>query len=103
MQDDEQTGTDYDADEDGLIEIDSLAQLNAIRWDLNGDSTNYTNAFPSAATGMGCPDGSDAGDDPDDCTGYELQNDLDFDTDDDGSTWTEPSGGSFTADSGDAY
>ena len=33
IQDDEQSGTDYDADEDGLIDIDSLAKLNAMRWD----------------------------------------------------------------------
>ena len=28
---------DYDADNDGLIEISNLAQLNAVRWDLDGD------------------------------------------------------------------
>ena len=28
---------DYDADDDGLIEVSSLSQLNAIRWDLDGD------------------------------------------------------------------
>ena len=50
-------GTDYDRDGDGLIEIDSLAQLNAIRWDLNGDGAvdatvsaddarSYNRAFP---------------------------------------------------------
>ena len=32
-----QTPTDYDTDNDGLIEVDSLAKLNAMRWDLNGD------------------------------------------------------------------
>ena len=91
VQDDEQTGTDYDTDEDRLIEISSLAQLNAIRYDLNGDgavavgdTTNYGNAFTNAATGMGCPDGSDAGDVPDACLGYELAQDLNFDTDGDG-------------------
>ena len=110
VRDSERTGTDYDADEDGLIEIDSLAKLNAVRWDLNGDgavsagdATNYGNAFRGAAAGMGCPDGPDANESPDACIGYELTRDLDFDTDDDGSTWTEPSGGTFTADSGDAY
>ena len=57
-----QSVVDYDAD-DGLIEVNSLARLNAIRWDLNGDgaaddtanASNYTTAFPDAATGMGCP------------------------------------------------
>ena len=30
---------DYDADDNDLIEVATLAQLNAIRWDLNGDGT----------------------------------------------------------------
>ena len=94
--DDEQTGTDYDADDDGLIEISGHAQLNAMRWDLdgNGSSLNagYATAFPSAATGMGCPDGGDSNQTPDDCKGYELTANIDLDTDGDGS-----------ADSGDAY
>ena len=55
--------TDYDADDDGLIEVASEAQLNAIRWDLEGngavdDSTNatsYATAFPDPVSGMGCP------------------------------------------------
>ena len=34
-----QTTTDYDTDNDGLIEVNSLERLNAIRWDLNGDGT----------------------------------------------------------------
>ena len=79
---------DYDADDDGLIEIRSIAQLDAIRHDLDGDgvadagsadddantatATAYAAAFPSAATGMGCPDAG--------CAGYELANDLDFHT-----------------------
>ena len=81
--------TDYDADDDGLIEVGSLAQLNAIRHDLDGDgsSTNsaaYDAAFPNAATGMGCPSAG--------CTGYELTGNLDFDTN-----------GSGEADAGDTY
>ena len=71
-----QTTTDYDADDDGLIEVTSAAQLNAIRWDLdgNGSSTNstaYDAAFSNAATGMGCPSSG--------CTGYELDADIDLD------------------------
>ena len=65
--DDARTGTDYDADDDQLIEIDSLAKLNAVRWDLDGDgtassgnATTYAAAFPGAAAGMGCPDSGDA-------------------------------------------
>ena len=69
---------DYDADNDGLIEIDSLARLNAVRWDLDGDGTpaagnetGYAAAFPDAPFLMGCPSG---------CTGYELTGDLEFGT-----------------------
>ena len=107
--DDARTGTDYDADDDQLIEIDSLAKLNALRWDLDGNgavaagnATAYAAAFPSAATGMGCPDGGDANQTPDGCAGYELTTDLDFDTDGDGSTWTE-TGGVVSGDDGDDY
>ena len=67
---------DYDADDDGLLEVASLAQLDAIRWDLDGDGVathpGYAAAFPDAPAGMGCPAGG--------CTGYELTRDLDFDT-----------------------
>ncbi len=85
-------GGDYDIDDDGLIEICNLAQLNAIRWDLDGDgaadvyppdkdgvtghdpdgAAKLAVAFPNAITGMGCPTGG--------CEGYELSADLDFDT-----------------------
>ena len=83
------TGTgDYDADQDGLIEVSNLAQLAAIRADLNGDGVSpapaYTAAFPDAMAGMGCPDAG--------CTGYELVADLDFDTN-----------GNGEADAGDVY
>ena len=95
---------DYDTDDNGLIEVRTLAQLNAIRWDLNGDgaafSLNagpYRNAFRNHATDMGCPTSTDDADD-NDCAGYELGNDLDFDTDGDGSTHTGGAG-----DSGDAF
>ena len=81
-----QTTIDYDTNNNGLIDITTLAQLNAIRHDLNGngDATHadYVAAFPNrdtnAATRMGCPSGT--------CTGYELMNDLDFDTNGDGRT-----------------
>ncbi len=71
-----QSNVDYDADNDGLIEISTLEQLNAIRHDLNGSGSSnhadYTSAFPNAVSGMGCPSTG--------CTGYELNNNLDFDT-----------------------
>ena len=78
------TGVDYDADDNDLIEIKTLAQLDAIRHDLDGvgdvddgsdpatdgsDAAIYTAAFPNAAFNMGCDTT---------CTGYELDDDLDF-------------------------
>ena len=89
-----QAGTrDYDTDNDGFIEISNLTQFNAMRYDQDGDGavesvadwTSYyaTSAFAEGALGMGCPDG---------CVGYELEADLDFDTN-----------GSGDADSGDDY
>ena len=77
---------DYDADNDGLIEVSNLAQLDAMRYDLNGDGIvdgatwrpyYAAGAFAMGALGMGCPGG---------CTGYELSADLDFDTDGSGAT-----------------
>ena len=47
-----QSTIDYDADDDGLIEISNFAQLNAIRYDLDG------NGDPAAANRMGRPDGA---------------------------------------------
>ena len=59
---------DVDDDDDGLIEIYSLAQLDQIRHDLAGTSL--------ASDTTGCP--------AEGCTGYELANDLNFDTNNDG-------------------
>ena len=78
-----QVPIDYDADNDNLIDITTLAQLDAIRHDLDGNgypaagagTTAYNAAFPGRATGMGCRTA---------CAGYELRADLDFDTDDSG-------------------
>ncbi len=102
-------GTDYDVDDDGLIEVSNLDQLNAIRLDGDGDGygcchysrfrpspyrgdPNVPNperwdtpaAFPDPMSGMGCPRSG--------CIGYELVTDLDFDTN-----------GNGKADAGDAY
>ena len=133
-----QSAFDYDANDNGLIDIRTLAQLDAVRYDLDGngvpsladlpthdpDSTAeqraaaraealtdaqnaYNAAFPgrvTAANGlMGCPDGDDADSDAGDCIGYELLNSLDFDTDEDGSTWTRSADGTIAADADDAY
>ena len=88
---------DYDVDDDGLIEIATLARLDAVRHDLDGDgvpagvgaaaagaAAAHAATFPDAAEGMGCPAAG--------CAGYELVADLDFDTD-----------GSGAADAGDAF
>ena len=91
-----QTAIDYDTDSDNLIEVSTLAQLNAIRWDLNGDgaSTNnagyatafptpaanagYATAFPTPAANMGCAAT---------CLGYELEMNLDLGTYSRGAGW----------------
>ena len=71
--------TDYDVDNNRLIEIATLSQLDAIRHDLNGigasEHPDYLSAFPDAIAGMGCPSAG--------CVGYELTTDLDLDTDGD--------------------
>ena len=91
IRDDDQI--DYDTDNDNLIDVTSLAQLNAIRYDLNGDGAvadsdtmNYNAAFPAAASGMGCPAT---------CTGYELMNNLDFDSDNSGTVDANDHGGAY--------
>ena len=70
---------DYDSDDDGLIEVSSLEQLNAIRWDPDGDGAvsggiegeAYAAVFPDPSPGMGCVSR---------CSGYELARNLDFDS-----------------------
>ena len=100
-----------DRDGDGLIEVSNVAQLNAIRWDSdgNGSSTDvrYAAAFPNAIADMGCPDGS--------CDGYELVANLDFDINhnaqvdegdaywNDGSGWDPVSLGPSTSFEGNGY
>ena len=91
-----QTLVDYDSDDNRLIEITTLAQLSAIRHDLdgNGDATHadYVAAFPdrdtNAQTLMGCPDGMA-------CQGYELMADLDFDENGDGTVDADDHGGAY--------
>ncbi len=84
--------TDYDKDDDGLIEIRNLVQLNAVRWDMRGRGqpaaahlVDYLAAFPVPFEGMGCPPtvGATGG-----CRGYELAADLDFT----GSQWASGAG-----------
>ena len=84
------TTVDYDTDDDGLIEISNLAQLDAVRYDLTGDGFSYSTPYAEAFTDGG--DGSLACGGLVGCVGYELNADLDFDTD-----------GSGEADAGDTY
>ena len=74
------TSTDtgaYDADKDGLIEVSNLEQLDAIRWDLDGDGKAdddsgieaYAAAFPLSGEMVVCNNN---------CNGYELARPLDF-------------------------
>ena len=68
----------YDTDGDGLIEIEYLEQLNAIRYDLDSDgradaesgADGYAAAFPTSTGESVCES---------DCNGYELARSLDFD------------------------
>jgi len=59
---------DYDLDDDGLIEINSLADLDEIRNNLDGSSLY--------GESIGCPEAG--------CNGFELTTTLDFDTNADG-------------------
>jgi hypothetical protein len=80
-----------DRDGDGLIEIDSLIKLHNMRHNPAGRS--YMTSTTSVGNGFGCPAGR--------CFGYELTRDLDFDGDNDGSTWSRNNDGSYTLDGGD--
>ena len=89
---------DYDSDDDGLIDITTLEQLDAIRYDLDGngavataDEAAYAVAFPSEVAtyaAISCGDGTAITT----CSGYELRSDLDFA----GTKWEDPDGGTFT-------
>ena len=63
----------YDTDGDGLIEVSNLEQLDAIRYDLDGDGKadddSGVEAYASAFPGTVCNN---------DCNGYELAGPLDF-------------------------
>lgn len=64
----EDNRSDYDLDDDGLIEINDLADLDEIRNDLSGTSLY--------GESTGCP--------VEGCVGFELTTDLNFDTNGDG-------------------
>ncbi|WP_277289298.1 GLUG motif-containing protein [Thalassolituus oleivorans] len=73
---------DADADSDGLIDISSLEQLNAIRYNLAG--TGRTLIEGDVTDSSGCPAVIFDGILQLKCLGYELTNTLDFDTNADG-------------------
>ncbi|HEY9031879.1 MAG TPA: outer membrane beta-barrel protein [Kangiella sp.] len=78
---------DVDIDDDGLIEIYTWADMDAIRNHLDGSA--FSDGVDNVSNKNGCL-GDDTG--ATNCTGYELMNDLDFDTD-----------GSGSVDAGDDY
>ena len=59
---------DIDEDNDGLIEIDTLEKLNAMRYQLDGTGYRDNENVPKVA--IGCPGNK--------CKGYELKENLDF-------------------------
>ena len=67
----------YDTDGDRLIEVSNLEQLDAVRYDLDGDgipdndgdASKYGVAFPTSGTEAVCESA---------CNGYELTSSLDF-------------------------
>ena len=73
---------DYDADNDRLIDVDSAAKLNAMRWDINGNfqadnaarQQDFAAAFPFAAPNI-C-DNPDTNPVVERCRGYELTADI---------------------------
>ena len=102
------SAVDYDSDDDGLIDITMLAQLNAIRYDLDGngavastDELNYGVAFPATSGGsayaaIACGDGTTIST----CSGYELMNNLDFNDKNNDGTSDDPSKWSSACSSG---
>lgn len=86
-------GRNYDLDDDNLIDLHTLADLNAVRYDLDGsgapdhdrDNAAYYSAFPgAAAAGPGCPAA---------CNGYELRANPHFQPES-GAGWN-PIGGAY--------
>ena len=95
-----QTNTIVDTDGDGLIEINDLETLNAIRFQLDGASYKTTTDTTAGIT-EGCPN--------DRCIGYELTRNLDFSGDDSYSStanriiWTTGAGWQPIGDSSNAF
>ena len=92
-------GGDVDRDDNGLIEIDDLERLNAMRYQLDGAGYRESETAPKVA--LGCPNNQ--------CRGYELTRNLDFnDNDSYGSVanrtiWTTGEGWQPIGDSSNAF
>ena len=81
-----------DNDSDGLIEIATLEELNNVRFSLKG--AGYKSSDKETVNTSGCPSSG--------CKGYELIDDLSFDKNGNGYTWTrDESNGAITLDVGD--
>lgn len=81
--DDNQDGqTDADLNSDGLLEIHSLAQLNAIRFQTDGKGWRFS--LDGELDSSGCPMKLIDGRYQQACHGFKLMTDLDFDTNGDG-------------------
>ncbi len=85
-------GASVDQDGDGLIEIRNLTMLHNMRYNLAG--TSYSTGTASVGSSFGCPAAR--------CRGYELMQDLNFDVDDDGSTWSGSGAEGYRLDVGDS-
>lgn len=76
-QDDNNDGVDdIDIDSDGLIEISSITQLNAVRYQLDG--SGYRASSVAELDNSGCPVVLHNNSYERRCSGYELTQDLDF-------------------------
>lgn len=81
--DDNQDGQpDADSSSDGLLEIHSLAQLNAMRFQTDGQG--WRTSIGSELDSSGCPMKMVNGRYQQACHGFKLMTDLDFDTNGDG-------------------
>ncbi len=91
--------TDIDDDGDGLIEIDTLERLHNIRYNPAGTSYKIaTDGANDAGNNAGC--GGIGG--VAECNGYELTQDLSFDKDGDGETWSGDNSNGYTLDTDDS-
>jgi len=73
---------DADADSDGLLDISTVQQLDVIRFNLSGQGRQL--AIDGLVDSSGCPARLVNGEMLTVCNGYELLNDLNFDTNSDG-------------------